>query len=137
MNIVILKIWQFSPHPFNCKKVGRVQLLSNFLLLLSLIAIVITFACEIWTRFLKNIPQKWKYYREEKQEFERVLIFCNIKMLAKSNKIELSEEFMATWREDRPSGMSCSHCIQTKMKKTKVWKECQINFRFFQTDIFE
>ena len=48
----------------------------------------------IWTCFLKNIHQKWKYYREEKQDFERFLIFLNIKMSAKSNKIELSEEFM-------------------------------------------
>ena len=50
-------------------------------------------------------------------------------MSAKWNKIELSEEFIAMWREE--------HCIQTKMKKTKVCKECQINFRFVQTDIFE
>ena len=42
----------------------------------------------------KNIPQKWKYYREEKQDLERFLIF-SIKMSAKSNKIELSEEFRA------------------------------------------
>ena len=41
-------------------------------------------------------------------------------MSAISKKIELSEEFLAMWRADRPSGMSCSHCIQTKMKKTKV-----------------
>ena len=41
-------------------------------------------------------------------------------MSAISKKIELSEEFMAMWRAGRPSGMSCSHCIQTKMKKTKV-----------------
>ena len=99
MDIVFLKIWQFSPHPFNCKKVGRVQLSSNFLLLLSLIAIVITLTCEIWTRFLKNIHQKWEYYREEKQDFERLLIFLNIKMSAKSNKIEFSEEIMTFWRE--------------------------------------
>ena len=24
-----------------------------------------TFMCKIWTRFFKNIHQKWKYYREE------------------------------------------------------------------------
>ena len=41
------KKWQFSPHPFNCKKVGRNQLSSIFLLMLSLIAIVITLTCEI------------------------------------------------------------------------------------------
>ena len=32
--------------------------------------------------------QKWKYYREEKQDFERYLICLNIKMSAKSKKIE-------------------------------------------------
>ena len=51
--------------------------------------------------FFKNIHQKWEYYREEKQDFERLLIFLNIKMSAKSNKIELSEEFMAMWREEQ------------------------------------
>ena len=51
--------------------------------------------------FLKKIHQKWEYYREEKQDFERLLIFLNIKMSAKSNKIELSEEFMAMCREEQ------------------------------------
>ena len=41
-------------------------------------------------------------------------------MSARSNKIELSEKFMAMWREERSSEMSCPHCIETKMKKTKV-----------------
>ena len=31
----------------------------------------------------------------------RLLIFLIIKMSAKSNKIELSEEFMAMWREEQ------------------------------------
>ena len=51
--------------------------------------------------FFKNIHQKWKYYREEKQDFERPLIFLNINMSAKSNKIELSEEIMAMCREEQ------------------------------------
>ena len=50
--------------------------------------------------FFKKIHQKWKYYREEKQDFERFLIFLNTKMSTKSNKIELSEEFMVMWREE-------------------------------------
>ena len=37
MDSVFLKIGQFSPLQFNCRKVGRVQLSSNFFLLLSLI----------------------------------------------------------------------------------------------------
>ena len=38
LDSVFWKILQFSPHPFNCRKVGRVQLSSNFFLLLSLIS---------------------------------------------------------------------------------------------------
>ena len=94
---------------FNCRKVRRVQLSSNFFLLLSL-----------------------KYYREEKQVFERILIFLNIKILAKSNKIELSDEFMAMWRDKQTLWDVTSSLCETKMKKTKVWKECQINFINFK-----
>ena len=49
----------------------------------------------------------------------RFLIFLDIKLSAKSNKIELSEEIMAMWREEQTL-MSCYHCIQAKMKKTKL-----------------
>ena len=51
--------------------------------------------------FFKEIYQKWKYCREEKQDFERFLVFLNIKMSTKSNKLELSEEFMAMWRDEQ------------------------------------
>ena len=57
--------------------------------------------CEIRTRFLRNIHQKWKYYREEKQYFDRFSKFLNIKMSVTSNKIELSEEFMVMWRKEQ------------------------------------
>ena len=84
-----------------CKKVGRIQLSSNFF------AIVIT-NCYCYhphvrdlNTFLKTIHQKWEYYKEGKQDFEKLLIFPNIKILAKSNKIELSEEDMAMWREEQ------------------------------------
>ena len=63
--------------------------------------------------------QKWKYYREEKQDSERFLIFFNIEMLAKSNKIELNEGFMVMWREEQIL-WDVSLCIETKLKKTKV-----------------
>ena len=122
---------KFSPHPFNCKKVGRVQLSSNFLLLLSLIAIVITLTCEIWTRFLKNIHQKWEYYREEKQDFERLLIFLNIKMSAKSNKIELSEEFMAMWREEQTLWDVMFPLYPDKNEKDKSLKRMSDKFQIF------
>ena len=41
-------------------------------------------------------------------------------MSAKSNKIELSEEFMVMWREEQTFGISCPLRIETKIKKTKV-----------------
>ena len=50
--------------------------------------------------------QKWKYYTEENQDFERFLIFLNIKMLAKLNKIEFSEEFKVMWRK-RTDPLGC------------------------------
>ena len=93
-------------------------------------------------------------------------------MSTKSNKIELSEEFMVMWKDEQPLEMFCKkdvlwnfakftgkHLCQSlffnkvadpaKFLKTasltehlretasKVWKECQINFKFFQTDFFE
>ena len=131
LDSVFLKIWQFLPHPFNCKKVRGVQLSSNFLLLLSPIAIVITLMCEIWTRFLKNIHQKWEYYREEKQDFERLLIFLNRKMLAKSNKIELSEEFMAMWREEETLWNVMFPLYPDKNEKDNSLKRMSDKFQIF------
>ena len=74
---------------------GYAQLSSNFLLSLSLIPHSRTRFEHV---FFRNIYQKRKYYREEKQDFQRFLIFLNIKMSAKSKKIELNEEFKAMWR---------------------------------------
>ena len=51
--------------------------------------------------------QKWKYHREEKQDFERFLIIRNIKMSVKSHKIELSEEFMVMCKDEQPLEMFC------------------------------
>ena len=67
----------------------------------------------------KNIHQKWEYYREEKQGFERLLTFLNIKMSAKLNTIELSEEFKAMWREEQTLwDVTLSLCLDKK--KTEV-----------------
>ena len=131
MDSVFLKNWQISPHLFNCKKVGRVQLSSNFWLFLALIVITIT--SEIWTRFLKKIHQKWEYYTEGKQDFEKLLIFLNIEMSENRIKLNSVKRIWLCGEKNRPSGISCSLCIQTEIKKTKVWKD----FRFFQIDIFE
>ena len=51
--------------------------------------------------------QKWKYHREEKQDFERFLIIRNIKMSTKSNKTELSEEVMVMWKDEKPLEKFC------------------------------
>ena len=76
------------------------------------------------------------YKRSEKQGFERFLIFLDIKMSTKPNEINSVKSLWLCGEKNRPSEMYCSLCVETKMKKTKVWKECKINFRFFQTDIF-
>ena len=116
--------------------------------------------------------QKWKYYREKKQDFERYLILLDIKMSANSNKTELSEQFMVMWKEERPPELffkkgvlrnfakfTGKHlCLSLFFNKvagpakflrttsptehlrataSKAWKECRINLRFFQTDIFK
>ena len=72
-----------------------------------------TVTWENWTRFLKNIHQKLKYYWEEKQDFERFLICLNIKMSAKSNKIKPSEEFMVMWKEESHQRCSLKEVLLT------------------------
>ena len=57
-------------------------------------------------------------------------------MLAKSNKIEHSEEFMAMWREQQTL-WDVMILYAHKNEKNKKLKKKSDNFRFFQTDIFE
>ena len=86
IELCLLKNWTFSPLPFNCKKAGRVQLSSNFFLLLS----PISHSRARFEHVFEKIHQKWKYYREEKQDFERflaLLVFLNIEISAKSKKL--------------------------------------------------
>ena len=45
------------------------------------------------------MKRKWKYYREEKQEFKIFLMFLNIKMPTKSSQIKLNEELIDMLRE--------------------------------------
>ena len=125
MDSVFLKIWQFPPHPFNCRKFGRVQLSSNFLLF----AITnFTLTCEIWKHFFKNVHQKWKYYREEKQDFERFFIFLNTKTSGRSNEIELSEEFMVMWKEEQPSEVFRKKGVLRNFAKFRGKHLCQSLF---------
>ena len=100
------------------------------------IAIVITLTCHIWTRFLKNIHQKWEYYKEEKQDFERLL-----------NKIELSEEFMAMWRQEQtlwdvmfplyPDTNERDKSLKTMSDKFQIFSDWYFRIRFcFKCEIF-
>ena len=74
----------------------------------------------------------------KKQDFERFLISLNIKMSAKSKKIELNEEFRAMWREKEGLWDIMPPFYRDKNEKGESLKRiCQINFRFFQTDNFE
>ena len=75
--------------------------------------------------------QKWKYYREGKQDFERFLILFNIKMLGKSNKIELSEDFMAMWIDEQTLWDVISPLCQDKNKKDKSLKKMSDIFQIF------
>ena len=75
--------------------------------------------------------------QRRKQDFERHLIFLDIRISAKLNKIELSEEFMALWREEQTLWYAMFPLYPDKNEKEKVCKECLIDLRFFQTDIFE
>ena len=64
------------------------------------------------------------------------LIFLNIRMSAKLNKIEHSEEFMAMRREEQTLWDAMT-LYANKNEKDKNLKKMSDNFRFFQTDIFE
>ena len=80
----------------------------------------ITLTCEIWTHFLENFHQKWEYYREQKQGFERLL-----------NKIELSEEFMAMWREEQTLWDVMFPLYPDKNEKDKSLKRMSDKFQIF------
>ena len=99
------------------KEVGRIELSSNILLLLSLVAIVITLKCDIWTRFLKNIHQKLEYYREENQDFETLLIFLHIKCRQNWTKLNSVRSLWPCGEKNRPSGMF-QLCFQISIKTT-------------------
>ena len=96
---------QFLPHPFNCRKVGRVQLSSNFYPLLLLISHSRT---RFEHAFLKTDIKSGNIIEKKNK-------ILKDKMLTKSNEIKHSVEFMTRGEKNRPSAMSCPHCIETKM----------------------
>ena len=73
------------------------------------------------TLFLKKkIHQKQKYHKEEKTDTERFLMFLNIKMSGKSKKMNSLKILQLCGEKNRPSGLTCSLHVETKMKKTKL-----------------
>ena len=69
--------------------------------------------------------------QRRKQDFERLLIFLIMKMSTKSNKIELSEEFMAMWREEQTLWDVMFPFYPDKNKKDKSLKSLSGKFQIF------
>ena len=90
--------------------------------------------------FLKNIHQKWKYHRKEKQIFDRFLIFLNIETSAKLKKLNSGISLLLCGEKSRASVTYCSLCIEKEMKKTKAWLRflIKIPWRFLTfKDVFK
>ena len=69
--------------------------------------------------------------QRRKQDFERLLIFLIIKMSTKSNKIELSEEFMAMWREEQTLWDAMFPLYPDKNEKDKSLQRMSDRFKIF------
>ena len=61
----------------------------------------------------------------------RLLIFLNTKVLPKSNKIELSEEFVAMWREEQTHWYVMFPLHPDKNEKGKSLKRMSDAFQIF------
>ena len=119
------------PHLFNCKKVGRVQLSSNFLLLFITNRYCYhTHVRDLNTLFKKH-TSKVGILQRRKTNFERRLIFLSIKISARSNKIELIEEFMAIWREEQTLWDVMFPLYPDKNEKDKSLKRMSDKFQIF------
>ena len=55
---------------------------------------------------------------------ERFLISLNIKMWAKLNKTEISEEFMVMWREEQPPEVFCKKGVLRNLTEFTVKPLC-------------
>ena len=85
---------------------------------------------------LKILEKKFRVFQvfdlaEEKQDFERLLIFLNIKMSTKLNNIELSEKFMAMWREGQTLWDVMFPLYPDKNEKDKSLKRMSERFQIF------
>ena len=65
-----------------------------------------------------KIDNKWKYYREVKQDLERFSIILSTKMSAKSKK--KFENYSYLERRAEPLGYHVPFVLRQKRKKTKV-----------------
>ena len=59
------------------------------------------------------------------------MIFLDIRISAKSNKIELSEEFMAMWREEQTLWDAMFPLYPDKNEKDKSLKRISDKFQIF------
>ena len=137
MDSVFWKIWQYLPHSFNCWKVGRVQLSSNFFLLLSLI---LHSRVGFEHAFLKTYIKSGNITEKKNKTLKDFKYFLILKWRQNWIKLNSVRSLWLCGETNRHSSMLCPLCVETKMKKTKVVevsKVCQISFRFFQTNIFE
>ena len=75
--------------------------------------------------FFKKYTSKGEIYREEKQDFERFLIFFNMKMSAKSNKVELSDELIDMWKEEQSPEVLCKKGVLRNFAKFTGKHLCQ------------
>ena len=81
--------------------------------------------------FFKKAYIKSGNITEKKNKTLKDLIFLNIKMSAKSNKIELSEEFMAMWREEQTLWDVMFPLYPDKNEKDKSLKRMSDKFQIF------
>ena len=68
---------------------------------------------------------------EKKNKKNKFLTFLNIKMSAKSKKIEFNEEFIAMWREEQRLYDVMSPLYRDKTKKDKSLKRMSDRFQIF------
>ena len=81
--------------------------------------------------FFKKGVLKSGNITEKKNKTLKDLIFLNIEMSAKLNKIDLSEEFMAMWREEQTLWDVMFPLYPDKNEKDKSLKRMSDKFQIF------
>ena len=80
--------------------------------------------------FFKKYTSRRKK-EEEKQDFERFLIFLKINMSAKPKKVKLNEEFIAIWTEEQSLWDVMSPLYRDKNEKDNSLKIMSDKFQIF------